>query len=282
MIQDILDTVLYGNVTVYTVMFAGVILLAAAIIAKSIGMYVRRSIKDNVEVHKLRLILKLINYIIMLFALIIILPMLGFNPSGLLVAGGIVALVLAFAAQSLVSNLISGIFLFFERPVKISDAVEINGNAGIVEDIGLLSTTVRKWDGYTVRVPNNTVFTTDIINYMNTAARRFEYVVGIRYKDDADKAVEIIDELVEKEPLVLKNPAHQAFVDNLGDNSVNIVIRLWAPPTEWYGVKMAVLWKIKAELEKNGIQVPFPQRTVWFPEGVKMEGGGPKTTSEEG
>jgi len=64
--------------------------------------------------------------------------------------------------------------------------------------------------------------------------------------------------------LLLKNPEPQVFVDNLGESSVNIIVRVWAPSTEWYSVKMEMLWKIKTELEKNGIEIPFPQRVVWF------------------
>jgi small-conductance mechanosensitive channel len=116
----------------------------------------------------------------------------------------------------------------------------------------------------TVRMPNEKVFTNNITNYVAHVARRFEYVVGIRYSDDADKAIEIIKNLIEEHPLTLKNPQPQVFVDNLGDNAVQIIVRPWAPSTEWYGVKMELLWKIKKALEREGIEIAFPQRTVWF------------------
>ena len=115
-----------------------------------------------------------------------------------------------------------------------------------------------------VRIPNDKVFTDKIVNYHAHVARRFEYVVGIRYSDDADKAIGIIDNLIEEHPLTLKNPASQVFVDNLGDSTVNIIVRIWAPATEWYGIKMGFLWKIKKALEKEGIQFPFPQHELWF------------------
>jgi small-conductance mechanosensitive channel len=69
--------------------------------------------------------------------------------------------------------------------------------------------------------------------------------------------------------LVLKNPAPDAFVDNLGDNSVNILVRIWAPSTEWFGVKTELLWKIKKTLEEKGIEIAFPQRVVWFANELK-------------
>jgi len=99
--------------------------------------------------------------------------------------------------------------------------------------------------------------------------RRFEYIVGIRYSDDADKAISIIKEIVDVQPFALKNPPPGIFVDNLGDNAVNIIARIWAPVSEWYELKMTLLWKIKTVLEKNGIEIAFPQRTLWFANELK-------------
>jgi small-conductance mechanosensitive channel len=108
------------------------------------------------------------------------------------------------------------------------------------------------------------VFTNTITNYASTPARRFEYTIGIRYSDDATKAIALIDELIEDHTYILKNPGHQAFVDNLGDNSVNIIVKLWSPASVWYSVKLEFLKEIKTTLESNGIEFAFPQRTVWL------------------
>jgi small-conductance mechanosensitive channel len=213
---------------------------------------------------QLELILKVIYFVIIIIAFLAVLPLLGLNLSGLLVAGGIAGIVIGFASQSVVSNLISGIFLLSEKPIKIGDQINVDGIAGFVEDINILSTIVRTYDGLYVRLPNEKVFSSNITNYVAHVARRFEYVVGIRYSDDAERAIEIIKGLIEKHPFALKNPEPQVFVDNFGDSSVNIVVRIWAPSAVWYDVKMEILWKIKKELEANGIQIPFPQRTLWF------------------
>jgi small-conductance mechanosensitive channel len=95
-------------------------------------------------------------------------------------------------------------------------------------------------------------------------ARRFEYVVGIRYSDDADHAIEIIKSLLADEPFILIEPEPSIFVDELGDNAVNIMVRPWAPVNEWWSMKMKLLWKIKTTLEDQGIEIAFPQRVVWF------------------
>ncbi len=158
-----------------------------------------------------------------------------------------------------------------ERPIKIGDSVNIEGTGGVVEDIRIISTTIRGFDGLYVRVPNQKVFTASITNFVANVARRFEYAVGIRYSDDADKALEIIKKIIEEHPLALKNPAPQVFVDNLGDSSVNITARIWAPATEWFGVKSELLWKIKKAIEKEGMEIPFPQRALWFANELKTQ-----------
>jgi small-conductance mechanosensitive channel len=260
----ILDTVVYGNVTLFNLLMVTVILIIAVVIAKGVAINLKRSLKDKVSREHLEIIVKAVNYSIIGVAVLLVLPTLGVHPSGLLVAGGIAGLVIGFASQSIVSNLISGLFLMIERPIKIGNAVNIAGTAGVVEDIRIISTTLRTFDGLYVRIPNERVFTTSITNYVAYVARRVEYVVGIRYSDDADKAIGIIKKLSEVHPLTLKNPAPDVFVNNLGDSSVNIIVRIWVPTTEWYGVMMELLWKIKKALEKEGIQIPFPQREVWF------------------
>jgi small-conductance mechanosensitive channel len=241
-----------------------VIFLAAVILAKVFSIYLRRSLKEKVSKDRLQIISKALYYGVLCVAAILSFPILGINPSGLLVAGGIVGIIIGFASQSIVGNLISGIFLMMERPIKIGNSVKIGDYSGMVEDIRIISTSLRTWDGLYVRIPNEKVFTDSITNYVAHVARRFKYIVGIRYSDDADQAISIIKTLIEDHPIALKKPSPQVFVDNLGDNAVNIVVRMWAPAKEWYDLKMEMLWKIKKALESEGIEIAFPQRTIWF------------------
>lgn len=261
-----LDRIVYGDVTILNIMFALLIFCASLLLTKMIAINLRRSFKERIVREHLELIIKVLSYTIILIAVIWALPIIGVEPSGLMVAGGIVGLAVGFASQSIVGNLVSGLFLIMERPVKIGDTVEIDGIFGIVEDIRIISTTLRTFDGLYMRIPNETVFTSNISNFVANAARRFEYKVGIRYSDNAEKAMEIIRDTIDKNPLALKNPPPQVFVEDLGDNSVDIVVRVWSPSAEWFAVKMELLWKIKTAIEAAGIEIPFPQRVIWFAE----------------
>ncbi len=265
----ILDTIVYGDITILDLLWIAVCLIIAVLIAKVVAINIKRSLKDRMDRDHLEITTKVVYYMIIIIAVLLALPALGIHPSNLLVAGGVVGIVIGFASQSIVGNLISGIFLMFERPIKIGDQLRVDDISGFVEDIHIVSTIVRTYNGLYVRIPNEKVFTGIITNYVTNIARRFEYVVGIRYDDDADLAIEIIEDLIDEQPFALKKPSSQVFVDNLGDNSVNILVRIWAPATEWYNLKMEMLWKIKKTLEENGIEIAFPQRVVWFAGGLR-------------
>lgn len=266
------DIGIYGDVTLLDILRIIVILAVAVLIAKSLTINLKRGLRDKVSEDQLEIMTKVVYYGIIIIAVLAVLPTLGISLSGLLVAGGIAGIVIGIASQSVVSNLISGLFLIIERPMKIGQAVNIAGIAGVVEDIRIISTTLRTFEGLYVRIPNEKVFTTNITNYVEYVARRLEYIVGIRYSDDADKAIGIIQNLHEEHPLTLKSPTPDIFVDNLGDNAVNIIVRIWVPSTEWYGVKKELLWKIKTALEDEGIEIAFPQRTVWFANELRSRG----------
>jgi len=249
---------------IFPYIFAVGMVIFAIILAKGFSMFLRRSLRDKFDKDRLGILLKGSYYGIIIIAVILALPLLGINTSGLLVAGGVTGIVIGFASQSIVGNLISGLFIMAERPIKIGSQVEIDNVRGFVEDIGVMSTILRNYDGLYIRIPNEKVFTNNIINVSANIARRIEYTIGIRYSDDAEKAVKIIDALIEDHPFILKKPTPDVYVDSLGENSVNIVIKAWAPVSQWYSTKKELLGKIKTALEKEGIQVPFPQRVVWF------------------
>ena len=264
-IAELNDLIPGSDGPVFKFLVVVVTFIAAVAVSKIVTLYVRRSFKEKMTKDHLEIILKVISYsIIVLAILFFVLPALNVQPSSILVAGSVVGLVIGFASQSIVGNLISGLFLMIERPIKVGNLVNISGNSGSVEDVSLISTIIRTYDGLYVRIPNQTVFTNTITNYVANVARRFEYVVGITYGDDADQAIAIIKELIEAHPFALKNPAPVVFVDTLGDNAVNIIVRIWGPSTDWYGVKTELLWIIKKTLEENGIEIAFPQRTLWF------------------
>lgn len=254
----------------YSILFFRITLITSVIIismilGKILSMYLMKALQDKLDRKQLSMLLKLMRYSFVFVAIVFfIIPVMGVELSSMLLAGGVLGIILGIAGQSIVANLISGIFLTLERPIKIGDQVNIDGNAGIIEDITFVSTIIRTFDGLYVRLPNEKVFINNITNYAVNVARRFEYVIGITYDSDAEKAISIIKAIIDDDPIAFKNPSPTVFVDKLDDNAVNIFIRIWAPSSEWYSVKTRILWVIKTTLEENGIKIALPQRTLWF------------------
>ncbi|AKB44252.1 Small-conductance mechanosensitive channel [Methanosarcina sp. Kolksee] len=262
---DFLDTnlpIFDGTVTLGSVIKFILILSFSTFFAKILSLYMRRSLKDKVSKDAGETIIKIVYYGILTIVFFSNLRLIGINPSGFLLAGGVAGIVLGFASQNIVGNLVSGFFLMVERPIKIGDQVQISDVAGYVIDIRIISTLIRTYDGLLVRIPNQQVFTTNITNIVEHPVRRFEHTIRIRYSDDANAAIWLIKDLIDKEPFALLNPSPSVFVSDLGDSSVNITVRIWAPVNEWFGIKTRILWDIKQTLEENGIEIPLPQRVV--------------------
>jgi len=230
-----LEQTLYGTVTWFNLLTALLIFLAALLVSKLISVQLRRSLKDKLAKERLEILIKFATYGVIVIAALWIMPTIGIEPSGLLVAGGIVGLAVGFASQSIIGNLISGLFGLF------------------------------------IRIPNETVFTSSITNYSCNPVRRFELAIGISYADDANQAIKIIKEIAAEHPLILINPPPQVFVDALGDSSVDLIARFWSPTSEWYSVKMELLWQIKVAIEAEEIEIPFPQRVIWSGAGEKAD-----------
>lgn len=209
---------------------------------------------------------RMIYYGIAAIAMLSAAGMSGLDLSGIFLAGGITGIIIGFATQSLVSNLISGIFLHLDKPMKIGDPVLITGKlpevAGVVIEITMLSTRFRMFDGVYVRMPNTDVFLSQIRNFSGAAARRVEFIVAISLREDPAEAIRIITNKLNGIPLVLVEPEIQVYVENIGESGTNLTVRCWVPFSQWFPMKKDLVEIVKKELDDNNIEIPFPQRTL--------------------
>jgi small-conductance mechanosensitive channel len=262
---------LIGEITIYNLVTIAVIMVTSIIVAKLVTNHIKKRFSDKVGKDELAIIVRVSYYGIIILGFFIALPYFRVDLSGLLVAGGVVGIIIGFACQSVVSNLISGIFIIVERPVKLGDNINIGDVFGTVEEIRVLSTTVSATDGTYIRIPNEKVFTSNITNYVTHAARRIEYTIGIDYADDAVRGVSVINDLLTSHPFVLKNPKPQVFVKELSPDAVNISILFWTPSSEYGDVRNEMLWRIKVALDEAGLSFGSPRRMVRFGNELRME-----------
>ena len=269
-----------------TILLTAVIIVIGFAIARLVRIITTKYIGTKLPPDTRRTFGKTIYYVIIAIALLFALGVSGVDLSGIVLAGGIAGIVIGFAMQSLFSNLISGIFLQIDKPMKIGDPVLITGKlpdvAGVVVEITTLSSRLRMFDGTYVRLPNSDVFLSEIRNYSNAAARRVEISVGIAYKEDAAKVIGIVRKSLKETPLVLVEPDPDVYVDSLGDSSVNINVWCWVPFSIWFDMRKQIIQQIKRELDSNGIEMPFPQRVVYLAkQGRKRKVGTPDAPAEE-
>ena len=271
MVFESLSIPVLGAVTALDLFVFGIAVLVSFVIARIVGTYIKKVFGDRVDPAELDKLVRVIQAAIVIIGIYAALPSFDITIADMLVVGGTIGLVAAFASQRIVSNFGSGLFIIAERPMKPGDNVTIGSVSGTVHQIRVLSTIIKTHEGVYVRVPNEKVFTSEITNFVANVARRFEYTIGISYRSDADVAVRVIRDLLEVHPFVLAHPAPSVFVDSLGDSSVNIRVFVWAPSRVWWSVRTEMLWTIKKALEEAGIEIPFPQRVVTIAPGARIE-----------
>ena len=253
-----LDSVIYGDVTVLDLVIFTISIVIVVIIAKIVSLYLKRALSDRMERGDLDKLIKVVQIVIILLGIWFALPSFNFDVGQLLVVGGTIGLIIAFASQKIVSNIGSGIFILIERPIRIGDDIQINNISGTVNQIRILSTIVETSDGIYVRVPNEQVFTSAIINYVANPARRLGYTITIGYGENEEKVIHAIRTLLEEHPFVLVHPAPNIFVSNLGDSGLEITIYVWTPSRVWGLVKTDLLGQIKLLFDREGIEIPHP------------------------
>jgi len=229
---------------------------------------------------------RMVYYGIIAIALLSALGMSKLDLSGIFLAGGIAGIVIGFATQSLFSNLISGIFLYIDKPMKIGDPVLVTGKlpdiAAVVIEVTALSTRFRMFDGTYVRLPNTEVFSSEIRNFSGAAARRVEIQIRIALDEDPARAIKIIKDTISSMPLVLIEPTPDVYVDSIGESAVNINAWCWAPFTEWFPVKKELVERLKLALHRNGIEIPLPQREVHLRDDKVFAGVRTATDDDDG
>ncbi|MDO5844721.1 MAG: mechanosensitive ion channel family protein [Methanocorpusculum sp.] len=259
-----LDTKLLGEVTIGNLIACAIIIVIVLIISRIVSGAIRRVLIGKAEVNSINFITKLVRWVIYFIGFLVLSPQLHLDLSGLLVAGGVVAVAFGFASQNTLSNFVAGVLLMFERPITIGDNISVKGTEGYVEDIGLLSTKIRTYEGIYVRIPNDTLFTSDITNYVSNVARRFDYSVDISYSEDADKAIKIIKKVIDTHPYALKSPSPSVYVNELGASGISIKVRIWSPSGYWWDARVDLLWKIFKALKTANVDIPFDQLVIWF------------------
>jgi len=187
---------------------------------------------------------------------------LGVSTTSFVAVLGAAGLAVALAFQGTFSNFAAGVMLLTFRPFKVGDFVEVGGNAGSVKEVGVFSCALATPDNVQIRVPNSRIFGETIKNYSAHDTRRIDLVMGVAYDDDLGVALRTCLDVITADPRVLTEPEPVVAVSELGDSSVNLVVRPWVNASDYWSTRWDLTRALKENLEAGGCSIPFPQRDV--------------------
>lgn len=249
-----------------------VILAAILVVAFKVAQLTERLVEKGIDSAKLqlselvrRMVVSGARNLVFMIGLLIGLSQLGLSLGPLLAGLGIAGFVIGFALQDTLSNFASGLMILLYRPFDVGDLVEAGTVFGNVSHMSLVNTTILTLDNQRMIVPNNKIWGDVIKNLTAEGIRRVDMVFGISYGDFIPKAETILQDIVEKHERVLADPPPNIRVHELGDSSVNFVVRPWAKVEDYWDVFWDVTRSVKMRFDEEGVTIPFPQRDVHFP-----------------
>lgn len=210
------------------------------------------------------LLRRAINYALVSLVIIGALNSLGIELGFLLGAAGVLTVALGFASQTSASNLISGLFLVMERPFVVGDVITVDDVTGEVLTIDMLSTKLRTFDNLYVRMPNETIIKSRVTNLTHFPIRRIDLRLGVAYREDLARVRAVLDAVAAANPLCLDDPPPLFLVQGFGDSAQQFQYSVWAARDNYLELRNSIQMEIKVAFDREGIEIPFPHRTVLF------------------
>lgn len=193
---------------------------------------------------------------------IMVLGVLGLPTASLGFIIGAASLAIGFALKDTLQNFASGVMILLLKPYKIGDFIEAQGFSGTVRQIQIFNTIMTTSDNRRVIIPNGKLATSALINYSVEDNRRIEMTLGIGYDDDIEHARTVVQKIIDDDPRTVREPAPVIKVGNLGDSSVDLLLRVWVARGDFWGYRVELLEKVKQAFDAEGISIPYPQSEV--------------------
>ena len=245
--------------------------IIVAILIFYIGRMIARSLSKGVrkvmaarEVDKIleTFVSNLVYWALLIVVIIAAIDRLGIETTSLIAVMGAAGLAVGLALQGSLSNFAAGVLIVIFRPYRVGDFVDAAGVSGSVEQVQILTTILKTPDNKQIIVPNSAIMSSIITNFSANETRRVDLTIGVSYDDDLDKVQKTLQEIVDADDRILKDPACVIRVHELADSSVNFVVRPWVASGDYWGVYWDLTETIKKRFDQDGISFPFPQQDV--------------------
>jgi small conductance mechanosensitive channel len=251
-------------------MVYGIKVIAAIVIffigrwaAKAVTKFIKKLMaKSNTDETLVKFVGSLCYIALLAFVIIAALNQVGIQTTSFIAVLGAAGLAIGLALQGSLGNFAAGVLMIIFKPFKVGDFIEGAGVAGTVEEIQIFTTQLKSPDNKTIIVPNAKMTGDNITNYTVKGTRRVDFVFGIGYEDNIDKARNVIEGVIADDKRVLKDPEPMVAVSELADSSVNLVARAWTSADDYWGFFFDTTEKVKKQFDAEGISIPYPQRDI--------------------
>lgn len=262
---------------VWGIVRALILIALGALVGRVLAGLATRVFRHSLDPHQTLLLRRVVFYLILGLAVASALHQLGFRLGVLLGAAGVLSVALAFASQTSASNLISGVFLLWERPFGVGDVIRVAGITGEILSVDPLSIKLRTFDNLFVRIPNETILKSEVTNLTRFPIRRLDMPIGVAYRSDIAQVREVLMGIADRDPRCLAEPEPMVMVLGFGDSAVNLQFSVWVRRENFLAVRTDLHAAILEAFGEAGIEIPFPHRSIQLAQGpmlpVRLEGG---------
>jgi small conductance mechanosensitive channel len=253
-----------ATVYAFDVIGALVILIVGWMIAGWAGRATRKSLEKSAKVDDTLapFLSNIVRYVVLAVVIVAVLGQFGIETASIIAVLGTLGLAVGLAMQGTLSHFAAGVVLLILRPFRVGEFIDTGAQSGSVTEIGLFATVLTTVDGVIVYIPNGQLLNASLKNFSRAQTRRIDVVVGVAYEADVEKALSVAQAFLDADDRILKDPGPETMVVALADSSVNINMRCWVNPSDYWGVLFDTNKGIKLRLDAEGISIPYPQHDI--------------------
>jgi small-conductance mechanosensitive channel len=233
------------------------------------NLFIKRLLCKNLNKQTKFILNRFILYTGLVIIILLVLDQLQIKLTALLGAAGVLGIVLGIASQASIGNIISGLFIISEKTYEIGDLIRVGDKLGTVYSIDLLSVKLKTLDNLLIRIPNQTLMSTEVTNITRFPIRRMDIEIGVAYKEDLKKVLEILKNLAFENAFCLDEPEPLILIKEFGESSINILYGLWFEKSNYVNLRNSIIREVKTTFDREGIEIPFPHRTIYTGEVTK-------------
>lgn len=241
-----------------------IIVFAIYFVYKIIARSIKKISEEKLSETKVSGILRLLKYVYYFSVAMYVLSFFGVKLSAIWGAAGVAGVAFAFAAQTSVSNLISGLFIYIEKTMKVGDLITVGSETGIIDTIGFLSVQIHTLDNQLIRIPNSTIINSNVRNTSYFSQRRMNISVSVNYETDMQYALETLQKVPALCPHVVSEPAPAVWFDGFAESGIELTVAVWFNSSDFLATKNEVFIGIKKVLDEAKIEIPYNKLDVKF------------------